>query len=241
MEQKALVNKRIPHPDYPVRLLYLPHGTERLEKLGTLKLFPKNFIICEQNTLVDHFYIVKKGRVITYEYTTSGEERVYNFMEEGSIFLEANMILNKPCPVYFKTTMPSELVCINRESLLNAMKVDQQLTLDIIESISDKFFSSMDQIREACCHNVAWKVCNLLLIFADRFGALYDGKILIKEKVSQQMLSNLLGINRITTVRAIKELKELALIEQINGYYCIRNIEKLKQHQEMLDILSIKR
>lgn len=241
MDQKALVNKKTAYTDYPTRILYLPRGTERLEKLGFRKLFPKNHIIVEQGSFVDYCYIVKKGRVIAFEYTPSGEERVYNFMEEGSLLLEPNILLNKPSPVYFKTTLPSELVCINRESLLHAMAEDQQLTLDIIESISDKFFGSMDQIRQACCHNVTWKICDLLLIFADRFGVQCDGKILIKEKVSQQMLSNLLGINRITTVRTIKELKELNLLDQINGYYCIRSVEKLKRHQDMIDTLFLKR
>lgn len=241
MDQKGDVNKETSYTDYPTRILHLSRGTERLEKLGFRRIFPKNHIIIEQGSPVDYCYIVKKGRVIGYEFTPAGEERVYNFNEEGSVLLEPNVLLNKPSAVYFKTTMSSELICISREALLCAMAEDQQLTLDIIESISDKFFASMDQIRQACCHNVTWKICNLLLIFADRFGVPYDGKILIKEKISQQMLSNLLGINRITTVRTIKELKELNLLEQVNGYYCIRSIEKLKRHQDMVDTLFLKR
>jgi CRP/FNR family transcriptional regulator len=237
MELGAHVKQKTSYTDYPTRLLYLPRGIERLEKLGTRKILPKNYIIAEPGKFLDHCYIVRKGRVITYEFTPSGEERVYNFMEEGSLCLEANLLLNKPSPIYFKTAAPSELIYIGRETLMRAMAADPQITLDIIESISDKFFASMDQIRQSCCHNVSWKTCNLLLIFADRYGVPYDGKILIREKVSQQMLSNLLGINRITMVRALKELKELDLIEQINGYYCIRNMEKLKRHQELMDSL----
>jgi CRP/FNR family transcriptional regulator len=90
----------------------------------------------------------------------------------------------------------------------------------------------MDQIRQASVHNATWKVCNLLLIFADRFGVIYDGKVLIREKISQQMLSNLLGINRITVVRVIKDLKNEALLEQIDGFYCIRSVERLKKYQK---------
>ena len=47
-------------------------------------------------------------------------------------------------------------------------------------------------------------------------------------------MSNLLGINRITTVRGIKKLKDMGLLEQINGLYCIRDIERLKRHQRQL-------
>jgi len=223
------------YTEYPTRLLYLPHGMKRFEKLGIQKNLMKNYVIIEPGQIPAYCFIVKKGRVISYEFTPSGEERVYNFMEEGSLCLEANVLVEKPVPIYFKTAMPSELICIDRAELLSAMASDPQLTFDVLESVSDKFLASMDQIREGYCHNATWKLCNLLFIFADRFGVTYDGKVLIKEKVSQQMLSNLLGINRITTVRIIKELKDLNLIEQINGYYCIRNIEKLKQHQNYFD------
>lgn len=222
------------HGDYPTRLLYLPRGIERLEKLGFSRLFPKHHVIAEQGSLGSYCYIVKNGRVIAFELTPSGEERVYNFMEAGSLLLEANLLFHKPTQVSFKTATESELVCINREALLLAMAGDQQLTLDIMESISNKFFASMDQIRQEGYHNVEWKICNLLLIFAERFGVLFDEKTLITEKVSQQMLSNLLGINRITTVRIIKEMKVLGLIEQINGYYYICSLEKLKQHMAEL-------
>jgi CRP/FNR family transcriptional regulator len=222
---------------YPTRLLYLTQGTKRLEELGILRHFPKNFVIIEPDEVPRYCYIVKKGRVITFEFTPTGEERVYNFMEEGSILLEANMLRELPAQVFFRTTVPTDLVCIEREELIQAMKDDFQLTMDIIIALSDKFFSSMDQIRQECSHNAKWKFCNLLLIFADRYGQKYDGKVLIHEKVSQQMLSNLLGINRITAVRIVKELKELRLIEQINGFYCIRNVDKLKEYQTKMDII----
>ena len=225
------------YTEYPTRLLYLQRGTERLEKLGFLKRFPKNFVIIEPDEVPRYCYIVKKGRVITFEFTPAGEERVYNFMEAGSILLESNTLMEVPAQVFFRTTMQTDLVCIERNKLVQAMKDDFQLTMDVISAISDKFLSSMDQIRQDCCHNAKWKFCNLLLIFADRFGEDYDGKVLINEKVSQQMLSNLLGINRITAVRIVKELKLLHLIEQINGFYCIRDIEKLKEFQMKEDLL----
>ena len=227
------------YTEYPTRLLYLPQDIKRLEKLGVVRHFPKNFVLIEPGEVAQYCYIVQKGRIITFEFTPAGEERVYNFMEENSLLLEANMLMEQPVQVYFKTTKPTDLICIDRAVLLKAMQEDMKLTMDVISAISYKFFSSMDQIRQECCHNATWKFCNLLLIFADRFGKAYDGKVLIEEKVSQQMLSNLLGINRVTVVRIVKELKELNLIEQVNGFYCIREIAKLKEYQNKADLIPV--
>jgi CRP/FNR family transcriptional regulator len=175
-------------------------------------------------------YVVKKGRVISFEYTDSGEERIYNFMEEGSVLLESNVLTDKPVHIYFKTAKPCELVCIEKDELVRAIYADKELMMDVIESISCKFFASMDSMRYVCCHDATWRVCNLLLIFADRFGTFYDGKILIREKINQQTISNLVAINRITAVHIFKKLKELNLVEQIDGFYCIPDVEKLKNY-----------
>ncbi|MDR1042860.1 MAG: cyclic nucleotide-binding domain-containing protein, partial [Clostridiales Family XIII bacterium] len=98
------------YTDYPTRLLYLSRGIRSFEHLGALKSFPKNHVLAEPGAIPVYCYGVKKGRIITYEYTSTGEERVYNFMEENSIFLEANLLMDEPAQVYFKTVKPSELV-----------------------------------------------------------------------------------------------------------------------------------
>ena len=90
----------------------------------------------------------------------------------------------------------------------------------------------MDQVREATQCSITRKACSLLPTVSERYGVDYDGKILIKEKISQQMLANLLGVDRITMVRTVKQLREDDLIGQVNGFYCIRD------NQKLLDFMS---
>ena len=234
MNQESGAAVQMPHANFVSRLLYLPRGISRLEKLGQRKVFPKTHMLVQAGTKPGYCYMVKRGRVAAFETTITGEERIYNFNESNSILLEGNLLFDQESPVNFKTVLPSELILITKDMLLEGIARDPQLSMDIMESLSTKFLSSMEQIRHTNFHNAAWKICDLLLIFAEHYGVPYDGKILIKEKISQQLLSNLLGINRVTAVRAIKELKEMALIEQINGYYCIRSLEQLKRHQERI-------
>lgn len=234
MEQQNHKKTSAPHAEFVSRLLYLPRGIARLEKLGEKKRFPKNHILIQAGEYTKYCYIVKQGRVAAYEYTLNGEERIYNFNEQNSMLLEANLLFDYASPICFKTVRHSELVCIGKETLIKSIHSDSEISMDIMESLATKFPYSMEQIRHANFHNAAWKICDLLLVFAERYGGPYDGKVLIKEKISQQLLPNLLGINRVTAVRAMKELKEMSLIEQINGLYCIRDIERLKRHQERL-------
>lgn len=223
-----------PQAGFVTRLIRLPRGISRLEKLGVEHQLPKNEMLVEAGQVPKYCYIVKTGRVVCYEFSVSGEERIYNFNENNSLLLESYLLFDTVVPVNFKTLLPSKIIFIDKDTLVRAITEDSQLCMDIMQSMHLKFHSSMEQIRHTNFHNASWKICDLLLMFADCYGVEYDGKILIKEKISQQLISNFLGLNRVTVVRAIKELKDMALIEQVNGYYCIRDVKKLKKHQEYL-------
>ena len=101
-------NNKIPVPrrEFVSRLLYLPRGITRLEKLGEKKQFPKNHILIQAGEKPRYCYIVKYGRVVAYEYTLNGEERIYNFNEQNSLLLEANLLFDYASPISFKTARP---------------------------------------------------------------------------------------------------------------------------------------
>ena len=112
---------QMPHANFVSRLLYLPRGISRLEKLGQRKVFPKNHMLVQAGTKPNYCYIVKTGRVAAFETTVTGEERIYNFNESNSVLLEGNLLFDQESAVNFKTVQPSELVCITKEMLLKAL------------------------------------------------------------------------------------------------------------------------
>lgn len=206
--------------------------------LGTEVSIPKNTIIHEADEIPSYAYYIISGRVISFEYTPSGNERIYAISSEGSFIFEECLITQRPVPVSFRTTRGTKAIRIDRESLLNAVYSDPDLAMDVIFSVSEKFLSSMEVNRQASSTNASWKICNLLISFSKRYGVPYDNKILIQEKISQQSIANLLGLNRITTLRVMKDLKDMGLIEQINGLYCIRDLDSLRRHMEYLEAES---
>jgi CRP/FNR family transcriptional regulator len=216
------------------QIIYIPQKTMLLSNLGKVKKIPKNTVFVKPDDPPHYCYLLKSGCVFGYEYTASGEMRVYDLILPRFLFMEMNLLLNHPSPVYFKTVKPSEIVCIDRHTLLSQISENFQLAMAVIESISYKFFEAMNQVRGSNAHDTTWRFCNLLLILGEKYGVPYNGKILIKEKISQQLQSNLLGVNRVTINRISQKLKDMGLVEQINGYNCI-DVEKLKRHMEYME------
>jgi CRP/FNR family transcriptional regulator len=231
---RSLIPKEI-EKEPPSRLIHFPHEVLSLEKYGSVKSLPKNTVFIEPGDIPKYCYLVKKGCIVGFEYTPGGDEQIYNIMLPGSLMMEMNLMLNEPSPVFFKAIKPSILICIDRNTLLKEMSDDFNVVMNVVKSISYKFLAAMEQIRETRCHEATWRFCSLLLKFAEIYGIPYEDKILIKERISQKVLSDILGVNRITVNRIIKKLKDMDLIVQINSYYCIYNTEKLKKHMDYLE------
>ena len=200
--------------------------------MGFSRKLPANTTFIQPGEMLRCCYYVKSGIVVAGELSENGVEHEFNIMEENSLIGEVFLFTNRPSPVSFRTVKDTELICIEWETMKEQIDKDPFFANLIMESLATKFLSAMDELRQTTSHNATWRICNLLLIFAQKYGQEYDGKVLIVQKLSQQMMSTLLGINRITTVRIIKTLKDMRLIEQINGMYCIRSMDKLREYQE---------
>ncbi|WP_368293011.1 Crp/Fnr family transcriptional regulator [Dehalobacter sp. TBBPA1] len=216
------------------RIYRLDNFSKTLIENGKELFFKKNTVIASPGDIMEGFYFVKEGRVIASEFSPKGNERIICILEKSSIFLESNVLFDVPVFCYFEASEDTTLVFMKKEELLNLLSTDLNVTLFLLQSLTKKFYSNMNHVDELLYHDTEWGMCNLFLTFAENFGVEEDTKIKLNIKISQQFISNLLGINRITTLRIIKKLKELMLIEQTNGYYYIKDIQKLTDYQTML-------
>lgn len=210
-------------------------GMDIWEKVGDTVTVPKNKVLFRYDEIPDRFYIIKAGTVIACEEQSNGNELIYYILGKNSMIGEANMMLDRPATVNFKTTDVCDLICVTKKQLIKELDNAPQLMSSLFFSVSNKFLDAMDELRNERSHSAAWRMCNTLLSFAEHYGIAYDGKVLINKNISLQSLSGMMGINRATAVRAMHKLRDMGLIENINGFYCVRSIDSLRRHQELLD------
>lgn len=196
---------------------------------------PKDYVLYRAGDIPQYCYYLKKGLIVSFEYTKSGEEYFYNMNADGALVFDGSTILQTTLGVDFKTLVPSTVVKISRDSLLEAIETNPTVAFDVICSAQERFENANEQLRELSIHSAYWKLCNMLLTLARKYGVPYEGKVLIDLKVSQQTLANMLRINRITVTRAVKDLQESGQLEIINRHYCIRDLKKLSEHADAVE------
>ena len=215
--------------------IYFPEAhIERFRELGEILELPKNYILNEAGEVPDCCYYIEQGQVVSYEYTLSGGEHVFSSNNAGVMILVPSMVITHELTLNFKTSRPSRLIRIRRKVLYDILAEEPEIAADFIYLLSARLISTIEQFRERGSHNVTWRVCNLLLSMAELRGVEYDGKVLIQEKISQQDMANRLQANRVTVARVIRDLKDYGLVEVINGFYCIRDIDQLKRHMHRI-------
>lgn len=220
---------------FPLGLLQ-PNGyRERLESIGTPVSIRKNFLLFKAGDKPDSCYLIQEGRINSCECTYSGRNHIFGSNGKDSLILLPSVILGHRLTLDFRASASSKLIRIPKERLMSEILSDSEFAANTIYVLSEKFIEVNEQFRAGSSRIVPWKVCNLLLSLAEKSGVDYDGKILIKEKYSQQMMADFLHVNRVTIARAIKELMDFGLLERINDYYCIRSLEKLKKHMDYMD------
>jgi len=208
-----------------------------LESLGTEEHVSKGtyFYKIGQSKLPD-IILLKQGSVKASQITAAGEEHIYNIFRSGSHLFLLSSITNEPPQLNFIATTACKVVRIPNGAAHDAILNDGRLAKALLTDFGKKLAFSYKRLRECESYNTEWKICNLLLSLAERSGEEYDGKILIREKVSQQTMASMIRISRITVARTLKALRDFGLIDTVNGYICIRDEAELIQHMHYISI-----
>jgi len=180
--------------------------------------------------------LLKRGTVKACQVTAAGEEHIYNIFRAGANLFLLACVTNEPPELNFIATSQCQIVRISLEVLGKAVREDGRLARTIMMDTGKKLTSAYKRLRECESYNTEWKLCNMLLSMAERSGVEYEGKILLREKISQQTMAGMLRVSRITVARTLKVLRDLALIETVNGYICIRDEAELLQHMHYISI-----
>ena len=180
--------------------------------------------------------LLKRGTAKACQITAAGEEHIYNIFRSGSNLFLMACITNEPPALNFIATSQCHVIRIPADVLSEVIRKDGRLARTLLTDFCKKLAFSYKRLRECESYNTEWKLCNMLLSMAERSGVEYEGKTLIREKVSQQTMAGMLRVSRITVARTLKVLRDLALIETVNGYICIRDEAELFQHMHYISI-----
>src|ERR1700756_523056 len=179
-------------------------------------------------------YRVEEGLLKASVSVATGGERILAILGPGSVVGELSMIDSAPRSASVTALRDSKLSFVDRAAFETFGQSTPELYRHITTLLARRLRDTNEALVATNFLSVKGRVARALLNLAETFGRdLGQGRILIRQKVSQSDLAAMAGIARENVSRILNDWIRDKLVSRLSGYYCLENKAKLKRESAL--------
>jgi CRP-like cAMP-binding protein len=182
----------------------------------------------------DGCYRVEQGLLKVSMVSPSGGERILAILGPGTLVGELAMIDAQPRSASVTAVRDSELSFISRTAFEAVAHTHPDVYRHIVKLLVQRLRDTNTVVAAMSFLSLKGRVAQSLLGLAEAFGNdVGQGRILVKQKVTQSDLAAMAGIARENVSRIINDWMRQKLISRLAGYYCLEDRSALEREAEM--------
>lgn len=182
----------------------------------------------------DGCYRIEQGLLKVSMVSPAGSERILAILGAGALVGEFAMIDARPRSASVTAVRDSELSFISRTAFDSFAEQNPQVYRHVITMLVRRLRDTNTVVAAASFLTLKGRVAQALLGLSEAFGHdVGQGRLLIRQKVTQSDLAAMAGIARENVSRILNEWMRVKLVTRISGYYCLENRATLEQEAEM--------
>jgi CRP/FNR family transcriptional regulator, cyclic AMP receptor protein len=172
----------------------------------------------------DGCYRVEEGLLKASIAAPAGSERILAILGPGSVVGELSMIDGGPRSATVTALRASKLSFVGRTAFEAFGQSRPELYRDVATLLARRLRDTDEALVATNFLSVKGRVARALLSLAEAFGRdIGQGRILIRQKVSQSDLAAMAGIARENVSRVLNDWVNRSLLSRLAGYYCLEN------------------
>ncbi len=180
--------------------------------------------VFEEGQNSNTIYLINKGVIKCHKLDEQGKELTTALYKEDDFFGYTSFTENTTYMETATAIKASELMGIAKSELLNVLNTNHQVTLELIQLLSDDLSGTKTQLLEMAYSSVFKKTATTILKFAEKFNKNPNDPI----RISRNDLASVAGIATETLIRTMSTFKKEGIIEIDGRNIKIINLEKLK-------------
>jgi CRP-like cAMP-binding protein len=178
----------------------------------------------------DGCYRVEQGLLKVSMIAPSGAERILAIVGPGGIVGELSTIDGLPRSASVSAVRDTELNFISRATFQTFAKQHAEVYEHLVTLLAMRLRDTDDVVAAGSFLPLKGRVARALLDLAEAFGQdVGQGRILIRQKVSQSDVAAMAGIARENVSRILNDWIRDKLVTRLSGYYCLENKAKLQR------------
>ncbi|MCU0956032.1 MAG: Crp/Fnr family transcriptional regulator [Hydrogenophaga sp.] len=217
---------------------------ERLAAASRLRSLERGAAVFHQGDPCDHFHVVLTGQVKLAVVAPNGQEKVIEIVGPGGSFAEALMFLNLPCRVGAVALLPTTLVSVPREAVLEELAADPQLAMCMLAGLSRRLHGLVHDLEAQSLQSGVQRVIGYFLNMQEVTGLNEDirndgGATAAVPKVrtvtlpvSKATIASRLSLTPEYFSRVLRELEDAELISVEGRNIHVRNVRRLAAYPD---------
>lgn len=180
--------------------------------------------VYEEGQNSNTIYLITKGVIKCHKLDEQGKELTTALYKEDDFFGYTSFTENTSYRETATAIKDSELMGIAKSELLNILNTNHQVTLELIQLLSDDLSGTKVQLLEMAYSSVYKKTATTILKFAEKLNKNPQDPI----RISRNDLASVAGIATETLIRTMSSFKKDGIIEIDGRNIKIINLEKLR-------------
>lgn len=179
-------------------------------------------------------YEIREGLLKVTADHESGRERMLAILGPGALVGELGMIDGSPRSARVTALRPSRLAFVDRAAFEAFASDHPELFRTIAAVLASRLRDINGALMAASFLSVKGRTARVLLSLAEAFGKdVGDGRLLIRQKVSQGELAAMAGVARENLSRILQEFIRAKTVTRLAGYYCVEDKAALRHEAEL--------
>jgi CRP-like cAMP-binding protein len=170
-------------------------------------------------------YLIKKGKVKTFNSNEMGKELINSLYNEGDFFGYLALLEDGKYTDNAEGLEDAEIIQIPKEDFFSLVYKSPEVSRKFISILSNKIIDKEEQLVKLAYNSVRKRVSEALMTLYNKYKKENEEKFSIN--ISREDLANIVGTATETVIRTLSDFKEEKLIAVNSGTITILNPEKL--------------
>jgi CRP/FNR family cyclic AMP-dependent transcriptional regulator len=182
----------------------------------------------------DGCYLIAEGLLKVCVVAPSGAERILAVLGPGAMVGELALLDGRPRSASVAAIRPSQLRFVSRAAFQAFAEAHPEVYRHIVMLLAARLRDTNAIVTAASFLTLKGRVARALLSLADAFGHdVGNGRLLVRQKVSQADIAAMAGIARENASRILNDWIRARLLTRLSGYYCLENKAALEAEAEL--------
>lgn len=179
-------------------------------------------------------YRVDDGLLKASVMSPTGTERILAIFGQGAVIGELSMIDGAPRSASVTAIRPAKLLFVSRVGFETFGEAHPEVYRHLVALLVRRLRDTNNALVATSFLSVKGRVARALLNLGEAFGHdVGQGRILVRQKVTQSDLAAMAGIARENVSRVLQEWLRRKVVSRLAGYYCLEDKKTLLREADV--------